>query len=478
MTIFWILVAGLAGLALLFVLAPLLGGADADSSRNDDVDLDAVNLDLFKQQLAELDADLAAGKLDQSQYESARQDLEREALTNIGAGKEQQPGGTALPSARLTALALLVAVPTSALVLYLTLGSQDMITRMEPGAVAQNATAQGHSGAPDGMPPLDVLVEKLEARMQQTPDDAEGWIMLGRTYFAMRNPAKAEAALARAYELTPTDTGLLLAYAEAFAANHDNSLEGRPSELIAEALKLDPTDVTARWLSGMAAFQRGQFAASVVAWKAVLAEIDPNSEDADELRQLIDNAEQRAGVPSEARLAAQAPASPSPSAASNAPSRAGQPTGVVPVVNPKASDSSAQPKEQSASDAEPTANTETAAATAAAIDVAVALSPTLSGRAAPDTTVFVYAKAAAGPPMPLAVQRIRVADLPTTLRLDDSMAMMPAMRLSSFPQVIVGARVSASGQAMPQPGDLEGETGPVPSNSADQVSITIDRIRP
>jgi cytochrome c-type biogenesis protein CcmH len=92
--------------------------------------------------------------------------------------------------------------------------------------------------------------------------------------------------------------------------------------------------------------------------------------------------------------------------------------------------------------------------------------------------VFVYAKAAAGPPMPLAVQRITVADLPTSLRLDDSMAMMPAMKLSSFPQVIVGARISPSGQAMPQPGDLEGETGPIPSNSSGPVAVTIDRIRP
>lgn len=461
MTIFWILVAGLAGLALLFVLAPLLGGADATAGQDDDVDLDAVNLDLFEQQVAELDADLAAGKLDQSQYDSARQDLEREALNNVGAGKGQRPGRAAPPSARLTALALLVAVPASTLTLYLLLGSQDMITRLPSGAVATTAPAQGHSGAPDGMPPLDVLVKQLETRMQQTPDDAEGWVMLGRTYFAMRDAAKAEVALARAYELLPTDTAVLLAYAEAYAANHDNSLEGRPAEMIAEALRLDPANVTARWLSGMAAFQRGQFAASVVAWKGVLAEIDPNSEDAAELRQLIDNAEQRARVPPDARLAAQVPASAS---------------GVTPVAKPIVNEPPEQPNDQTASDAKSTADNETPAA--AAIDVAISLSPALADGVAPDTTVFVYAKAAAGPPMPLAVQRVQVADLPTTLRLDDSMAMMPAMKLSSFPQVIVGARVSASGQAMPQSGDLEGETGPIPTTSANQISITIDRVRP
>jgi len=149
-----------------------------------------------------------------------------------------------------------------------------------------------------------------------------------------------------------------------------------------------------------------------------------------------------------------------------------------PVLNPIADKPSEQRKELSASDTGSSANTETDAMTAAAINVAVSLSPSLANRAAPDTTVFVYAKAAAGPPMPLAVQRIRVDDLPTTLRLTDSMAMMPAMKLSNFPRVIVGARVSASGQAMPRSGDLEGETGPIPSNSADRVSITIDRVRP
>ncbi len=316
MTIFWILVAGLAGLALLFVLAPLLGDRPADQHA-DDIDLDEVNLSLFKQQVAELDADLAAGKLDQDQYDSARQDLEREALNNVGGqevggatddGAQATKPGVVLPSARLTAVALLVAVPAATLALYLMLGSQEMIPRLDAGAAGQVATAQGHSGSADGMPPLGELVAKLEQRMQQNPDDAEGWIMLGRTYFAMRDAAKAETALAKAYALMPNDIQVLLAYAEAVAANNGNSLEGRPAELIAEALQVDPNDVTARWLSGMVAFQRGQFTAATVAWKAVLGQIDPSSEDAAELRQLIDTAEQRAGVPTDARLAAQSPA--------------------------------------------------------------------------------------------------------------------------------------------------------------------------
>lgn len=451
MIIFWILAAGLAGLALLFVLAPLLS-VTSETDHND-VDLDEVNLGLFKQQLAELDADLAAGKLDQSQYDSARRDLEREALNNLDSKTGEQPRAMSLPSARLTALTLVLAVPASALALYLMLGSQDMIPRLEAGTGDQVA-AQGHNGAADGMPSLDVLVAQLEERLQQTPDDTEGWITLGRTYFAMQDAAKAETALARAYELMPKDSRVLVAYADALAANNDNNLEGRPSALIAEALEMDPDDLRARWLSGMAAFQRGQFTAAAVSWKRVLSEIDPEGEDAAELRRLIDNAEQRAGVPSAARLAEK--------------NGAGEPG---PAGDARASngDDEHPPESKPANQAD---------AGAPAIEVDVSLAPALLDRSPPDTTVFVYAKAAAGPPMPLAVQRIRVADLPKTLRLDESMAMMPTMKLSSFPQVIVGARVSTSGQAMPQSGDLEGETGPIPSSGSTQVTVSIDRVRP
>lgn len=451
MTIFWILAAGLACLAVLFVIAPLFS---PDTPAND-VDQDELNLALFKQQLAELDADLAAGKLDQSQYESARRDLEREVLHDVSNGSNAQAASvkTMLPGPRVTMLALALAVPASALVLYLTIGEQHIIPRLASGAGA--VSAPGHAGGSD-LPPLEELVTRLEQRMQQTPDDAEGWMMLGRTYFATGDTQKAETALARAYELTPEDAQVVLAYAETIAANNDNNLEGRPAELISEALKAAPNSATARWLSGMVAYQRGQFTAAAVAWKQTLSQLDPSAEDAAELRQLIDEAEQRAGVPPEARQLAQADS--------------------IPPVD--AGKSSETRTEGPASAPAPETSGTAVADTNSGITVEVALAPELAERAAPDATVFVYAKAAAGPPMPLAVQRVTVADLPLTLTLDDSMAMMPAMRLSDFPEVVVGARVSASGQATPQPGDIEGETGPIASSTATPVRVRIDSIRP
>ncbi len=252
MTIFWILAAGLAGLAVLFVVAPLLQAsfAQGSSSPSDGVDGEADqarhNLALFKQQIAELDADLESGKLDQTLYESARRDLERQLLHDLGdsdpltavAGVSAGQRRYRLPGPRLTALALLIAVPLAAWALYGLIGNQAIIPQLERLAATGGNGAQ-HGGAGAELPPIEELIARLEQRLEQQPNDAEGWMMLGRTYFATGNRQGAEDALARAYDLTPNDPMIVLAYAESIATNNDNQLEGRPAELISEALELE-----------------------------------------------------------------------------------------------------------------------------------------------------------------------------------------------------------------------------------------------
>jgi len=458
MTIFWILAAGLMLLAALFVAAPLLGSRSTDPT-NADVEQTRVNLELFKQQLAELDADLAAGKLERTQYESARRDLERELLRDTEVSGEPKPGAAKLPGPRVTAVALLLAVPAIALALYLFLGERQIIPQLELAAAGAGAGTAQHAGGADGMPSLDVLVQRLEERLQQVPEDGQGWTMLGRTYFATGRTQDAEWALARAHELLPDDVQVSLAYAESIAANNGNDLKGKPAELISAALKAEPDNATARWLSGMVAFQQGQFQSAATAWKRALAQLDPASDDAAKLTSLIAEAEQRAGVPAPMRLAANGDAATTEPAATAVPSPAAE----APNVE--------APPQPTAAEPPPTA------AAAEGLDVSVSLSPELADGMPPETAVFVFARAASGPPMPLAVQRLTLADLPASVRLDDSMAMMPQMRLSAFPQVVVGARVSPSGLAMPQPGDLEGSTGPMSSTGAGTVSVTIDHVR-
>lgn len=438
MIVFWALVAGLIGLALLFVFPPLVARRKDKALA---IDQNQINLAVFRRQIEELDADLAAGKLDQTLYDAARRDLERELLEDVGP-TDAPAGDAASTGGRWAVLVLAPVVPAAAIALYLYLGNSGIIPQLD--ALAGGKPPATHpSGGGQEMPPLDVLVQRLAEKMEQNPDNLEGWLMLGRTYFAVGQPEQARDALQRAYNLAPRQPDVLVAYAEALAANRDGELAGRPAELLRAALDVDPGNANARWLDGLLAFQQGQYAAAVARWEGLLAELEPQSENAGELRGFIDEARRQGGL-----------TAPGPAPAAPAPVTAAEPVG-----GPIAQDAPA-PQET------------------ASLTVAVSLAEPLRSGAQPDDTLFVYAKAIAGPPMPLAVKRLRAGDLPVTVTLDDSMAMMPALRLSAFPEVTVGARVSRSGQATAQSGDLEGEASPVKPGQVAPVAVLVDRVRP
>ncbi|WP_295392964.1 c-type cytochrome biogenesis protein CcmI [uncultured Thiodictyon sp.] len=437
MTIFWILAAGLTALAVLFMLWPLLRTPTAGARPSQG----QLNLEVFRRRREELDGDLAAGVLEQAQYDTALKDLERELLHDLAGG----PAVAAAPPAGagrapILALVLALALPAGAILAYLQLGDPGIIGALAATGGAGDAAA----GPADQAPPLDALVQGLAKRLETDPGNVDGWLMLGRTYFAMEQPAKALAAVEHAYQLAPGQANVLVAYAEALAANAGNNLNGRPAELIRSALEREPTNPGARWLDGMLAYQEGRFAAAAQAWQGVLDEIDPAGQDAQqipEMTQMVAEARRRAGLP--------AAAAPTPAPA-------------------------AEPAVPAGDEA---ANTGALAA-GGRIQVTVALAPALAAQAAPDDTVFIFARAANGPPMPLAALRIKAADLPTTVTLDDSMAMMPAMRLSAFPAIVVGARISKRGEATPSPGDLEGQTGPLKASEGPTVAVTVDHVRP
>lgn len=311
---------------------------------------------------------------------------------------------------------------------------------------------------------MEVLVQRLEERMQDNPANLEGWLMLGRTYFALDQRDQGLAAIAKAYALAPNQTEAMLAYAEALAAaSATKSLEGRPAELIAAALRQEPANPNARWLDGMIAYQRGQYPTAAVAWQQILDELEPGSEEANNLRQMVDEAKRRAGQTRQTDRADQA-----------APTNAAGVTSTLPDASPPLAPDSDSTGSGAASNP---ASATPAPAVAASIAVDITLDASIAANVAPEQTVFVFARAAAGPPMPLAARRLQVKDLPRSVTLDDSLAMNPAMRLSAFPEIIVGARISPSGQATPQAGDLEGETGPLTLDGTRRVSVTIDRVR-
>ena len=260
---------------------------------------------------------------------------------------------------------------------------------------------------------VEAMVERLAARLRENPDDSDGWKLLGRSYAVMGRYEAAADAYARAAVRAPRDAQLLADFADVLAMARGQSLQGEPEKLVLRALELEPGNLKALALAGTAAFERKDFTGAAAYWERMLSHIAPDSEEARSIRQNV--AEARA------------------------------------LANERKPDA------------------------AAGVQGTVTLSSTLKHQAAPDDTVFVFARAADGPPMPLAVARIRVRDLPYRFRLDDTMAMTPAMKLSAFPKVVVAARVSRTGSATAQPGDLQGASAPVP-NDATAVAVVIDSL--
>ena len=318
-------------------------------------------------------------------------------------------------SGRTSALVLAVLLPAAAVLLYAQLGDR---RGLDP------VLAQPPSMASAG--DVETLVQRLAARMQADPSDPQGWMLLGRAYAGLERFDKARDALAEAMKRTPPDAQLLSDYADVLAMTQGQRLAGEPEKLIQQALALEPDHLKALALAGSAAMERGDFKAAIEHWTHARRVAPPDSPFASGLDGSIAEARAAAGLPPESSTASAAPAP--------------------------------------------------AATSAAPLQVTVTLAPALAGKLQPGDTLFVFARAAEGPRMPLAIARLAASAAPVQVKLDDSMAMTPALRLSTQPRVVVGARVSRSGDATPQAGDLEGQSAPVAS--AGSVQVTIDQVRP
>jgi cytochrome c-type biogenesis protein CcmH len=399
------------------------------------------DISVLKKQLLQLTELRDAGALTPDQFEQSKIQIERKILDCVMSGEVAavtEPGSiSALPTAsaqeqapaalkrrppmRLMAgLAALIVVVASAG--YILTRTAEPVTSAGEEAAAPDATgaAQPHATNSEQM---GAMMDKLAARLKENPGDAGGWAMLARSYGVLGRSAEAVDAYAKALALSKNDAGLMVDYADALAVKNNRSLAGEPMKLITRALKLDPRNVKALAMAGTDAFDRKDYRTAVKHWEQVVEFGGPDNLFVQQIQAGLAEARQLAGLP------------PAPAAASSGL------LAVPPTTVP--------------------ASTAAVAATGGTIQGTVTLAAALIREAKPEDTVFIFARAAEGPRMPLAILRRQVKDLPVNFTLDDSMAMSPAANLSKAGRVTVGARISRSGNAIPEKGDLAGQSAPV-----------------
>jgi cytochrome c-type biogenesis protein CcmH len=315
------------------------------------------------------------------------------------------------------AIVVLLAIPAASVVLYFVYGEYRVIEN--PQLVSAAAPRQQTAAAAPQMS-LEEMTVAIKQRLKDNPEDGEGWFMLGRTMMARQQHDEAVTAFQRSNDLLADEPGIIFALADALAMQNNGNLLGEPEELVLRGLKLAPRFPNGLWLAGMAAEQRQDYKSAHRYWSLLLPLIADNPTSSREVQGLLATLEER----------------------------------------------------------DPALAKTVTSDNAVGIKLLVDISAELKAKASPDTAVFIYAKAMQGPPMPLAVRKLQLSDLPVSLTLSDDDAMMPTMKLSSFDQVIVGARVSSSGNPVAQSGDFYTELEAVDSsNPPAQISLTIDQVK-
>lgn len=421
MTVFWIVATLMTGVALAFVLVPLLrASARPVRSRTE------ANLEVLRGQRRELDADVAAGTLSPVARDEALAELVARAESDLA----EDPRAPTFAPGRpvLAAVVSGLAVPALAFGLYFAIGNP---AALDPAAAAPKAEAPPFSDAQ-----IVAMVDNLAAKVRERPDDAQGWSLLARSLNALGRFPEAVAAYEHLARLAPEDVDVLADWADALAMTQGRSLAGKPYALVKQALAKNPKHQKTLALAGTAALNEGDNAGAIRHWETLAAQLPPGSDDARKVATVIGEIRARGG--------------------------------------------SSMPKAAAATPPSPAAATTAAPATLApggGVSGTVAIAPDIAAKVSITDTLFIYARAEGGSRMPLAILRAGAKELPRAFMLDDSMGMAPGVKLSTTPAVRIEARVSKTGNAMPQAGDLVGTSAVVKPGARD-VKVVIDKALP
>ena len=418
MSLFVIIAVILTLIAIAFVVPSLLKKKPQTSS----VDRNALNVSIYKERLAELEQE----NLTTEQVAQAKQELEKTLAQDLTSAEvvsnNQARAGWA------TSIIVAIAIPVLAIGTYWKLGAWDLVNKAEAQATQSTQSTQSHSNK-GSESEFDEMVTKLAARLENQPENLEGWQMLARSYAVMGDYAKTVQTYNKIMANFGEEPDVLSDYAEFLAQSNQGKFIGLPIQLLKTSLRVNPKHGKTLWLSGRAAMENSDYEAAIAHWQAVLVQL-PASE-----TKIIEMLESHIA---KARQHIQGGNSPAAPVAKQSPD--------VKKVSK--------------------------------IEVQVNLAPELQDKIKPGDTLFIYARATTGIPMPLAILRKPASELPITVTLDDSMAMMRDKSLSSVPEITVMARISSSGTARLQSGDLVGEVTPVVLSQQNKVEVTINRIAP
>ncbi|WP_265943508.1 c-type cytochrome biogenesis protein CcmI [Dechloromonas sp. A34] len=404
----WFVVVGgvLLVAILIAILFPLLKRPAKDASSA--AELRDLNLTVLREQMAELERDLREGRLDQAAYQLARHELERRTLDDAGGESTKWTFGGR--NTKL-AVALAIAFPIAVMSLYVMLGTPQTLTGKP---VAKGGAEGEHALSPQQ---ITAMVERLALRLQENPNDGQGWLMLARSYAVLGRYPESAAAYGRALGLLPPEAQHYADFADVVAMMQGKSLLGEPEKLVRRALEIDGKNIKALALSGTIAFDRQDYPQAIREWQKVIALVPADSPIGGGIQNSIRDAENRLAI-------------------------------------------SGKKLE------EPGSPVKVESAAPASVAGVVELDPKLAASVAKGDTLFVFARAVDGPKMPLAMLRKTVGDLPLKFTLDDSMSMTPQFKLSTAGKVVVGARISRSGDALARAGDIEGMSAPVSPGTA------------
>jgi len=374
------------------------------------------NISIIKEQLAVLETSLATGEVTQEQYQQARDELEASLLQDTTEEEINVDLKMMQLHGRWIAVMLGFILPVFIIAGYALLGTPKVFDKEQNQVQALAPHAEGNKN----MPSLDVMLARLEQKLIDQPDNLDSWMMAGRSYMSLKRYADAKRVLQKAYALASDNPAVMLRYADAITMSRGGSISGEAFALIKKALVKEPHNIMGLWMAGLAYEEQADYKKAITYWQKLEPLLTENPESLAKVRDLIAQGEFRLG-------------------------------GAVETVE----------KQKLAP---------------ASIKVTIQLAPELKASVNENDTVFIFARAAEGPPMPLAVIRKQVKDLPLTVRLDDSIAMMSSMKISNFPQISINARISRSGQAALSRGDLKALPVLTNSDSRVAVELVIDQI--